>query len=94
MAPHPPPPPPPPPFQIPPPLCPLLLSFLPDLSSPSPDTPTTIFGTKLREQVEERLAFFDSGTMPRKNEAVMKEAIKELNDTKMDIGTVDETNVG
>lgn len=38
---------------------------------------TDIFGRKLREQVEERLKFYESGTAPRKNMDVMKEAIKE-----------------
>jgi nucleolar protein 56 len=37
----------------------------------------TIFGQKLKEQVEERLRFYDSGTTPRKNIDVMKEAIKQ-----------------
>lgn len=38
------------------------------------DMGTDIFGRKLREQVEERLEFYDSGTAPRKNVDVMKEA--------------------
>ncbi|XVF54659.1 hypothetical protein PTKIN_Ptkin05aG0198900 [Pterospermum kingtungense] len=37
---------------------------------------TTIFGEKLREQVEERLEFYDKGVAPRKNIDVMKSAIK------------------
>lgn len=41
---------------------------------------TDIFGKKLREQVEERLKFFETGTAPRKNLDVMKEAIKEAVD--------------
>ena len=41
------------------------------------ETQTTKFGEKLREQVEERLKFFDSGETPRKNIDVMKEAIAE-----------------
>jgi nucleolar protein 56 len=39
------------------------------------DVPTDQFGTKLRSQVEERLEFYKSGTAPRKNIAVMKEAM-------------------
>lgn len=39
---------------------------------------TTIFGEKLRDQVEERLAFLTEGTTPRKNLEVMQEAIKEV----------------
>lgn len=42
------------------------------------DQPSAVFGKKLREQVEERLSFFESGELPRKNIEVMKEAISEL----------------
>lgn len=38
---------------------------------------TTVFGNKLKEQVEERLKFFDSGVVPKKNVDVMKEALEE-----------------
>lgn len=38
---------------------------------------TDVFGTKLREQVEERLKFYETGDAPRKNIDVMREAIKE-----------------
>lgn len=41
------------------------------------EIPTTKFGEKLRDQVEERLKFFDTGETPRKNIDVMKEAIVE-----------------
>lgn len=37
---------------------------------------TTVFGEKLREQVEERLEFYDKGIAPRKNIDVMKVAIE------------------
>ncbi|KAG0554392.1 hypothetical protein KC19_12G088000 [Ceratodon purpureus] len=37
---------------------------------------TSAFGEKLREQVEERLEFYDKGIAPRKNIDVMKDAIK------------------
>ncbi|KAH0464766.1 hypothetical protein IEQ34_004869 [Dendrobium chrysotoxum] len=37
---------------------------------------STIFGEKLREQVEERLDFYDKGVAPRKNVDVMKAAIE------------------
>ena len=43
------------------------------------DTPTSIYGNKLREQVEERLKFYDSGEAPRKNLDVMREAMLEVN---------------
>merc|ERR1712032_1318503 len=42
------------------------------------DEATTVFGEKLRDQVEERLAFLTEGTKPRKNIEVMQEAIKEV----------------
>merc|ERR1712048_1244596 len=41
------------------------------------DEATTVFGEKLRDQVEERLAFLTEGTTPRKNIEVMQDAIKE-----------------
>ncbi|KAG6753197.1 hypothetical protein POTOM_043244 [Populus tomentosa] len=48
---------------------------------------TTVFGEKLREQVEERLDFYDKGVAPRKNIDVMKAAIgsAENKDTAMEI---------
>ncbi|CAN6226444.1 unnamed protein product [Urochloa humidicola] len=39
---------------------------------------TSIFGQKLREQVEERLDFYDKGVAPRKNLDVMKAAIEGI----------------
>merc|ERR1712160_29131 len=42
------------------------------------DEATTVFGEKLKDQVEERLAFLTEGTTPRKNIEVMQEAIKEV----------------
>lgn len=41
------------------------------------DQPTSKFGEKLKEQVEERLHFYETGTTPRKNTDVMREAIAE-----------------
>ncbi|CAL5372957.1 unnamed protein product [Camellia sinensis] len=51
------------------------------------DKNTTAFGEKLREQVEERLDFYDKGVAPRKNIDVMKTALEiSLNkDTDMDV---------
>lgn len=53
------------------------------------ELPTSVFGEKLREQVEERLKFYETGDVPRKNTEVMKEALEEsfnasmtLNDKK------------
>lgn len=37
-----------------------------------------MFGDKLRDQVEERLAFYETGEAPRKNVDVMKEAVQEV----------------
>lgn len=45
--------------------------------SPFAEVPTSVFGDKLREQVEERLAFYETGEVPRKNVEVMKEAVVE-----------------
>merc|ERR1712157_527427 len=42
------------------------------------DESTSVFGSKLKEQVEERLAFLTEGTTPRKNLEVMQEAIREV----------------
>jgi len=42
------------------------------------DEATTIFGEKLKDQVEERLTFLAEGTTPRKNLEVMQEAMKEV----------------
>lgn len=42
------------------------------------DEPCTKYGEKMREQVEERLAFYDSGVAPRKNIDVMRECAAEL----------------
>lgn len=47
------------------------------------DEPTTKYGDQMREQVEERLAFYESGTAPRKNADVMQKVSEELKkDTK------------
>lgn len=41
------------------------------------ETPTHIFGEKLKEQVENRLKFYETGDVPKKNIEVMKEALVE-----------------
>lgn len=41
------------------------------------DTPTNVFGEKLRQQVEDRLKFYETGEVPKKNIDVMKEALEE-----------------
>merc|ERR1711990_1024192 len=40
------------------------------------DNPSKVYGDKLKEQVEERLEFYNSGKTPRKNLDVMREAVK------------------
>ena len=42
------------------------------------DEPTSVYGEKLREQVEERLKFYETGAPPRKNVDVMEEIRKSL----------------
>merc|ERR1739848_354670 len=41
---------------------------------------TNVFGKKLKDQVEERLRFYEDGTAPRKNVTVMQEAMGDLED--------------
>merc|ERR1712179_326926 len=41
------------------------------------DESTSVFGTKLKEQVEDRLKFYETGDLPRKNVEVMAEAAEE-----------------
>merc|ERR1712039_119846 len=38
---------------------------------------TTVFGSKLKEQVEDRLKFYETGDLPQKNVEVMAEAVEE-----------------
>ncbi|RUS14282.1 hypothetical protein BC937DRAFT_94057 [Endogone sp. FLAS-F59071] len=42
------------------------------------DTPTTKFGEALKKQVEDRLAFYESGIAPSKNADTMKKVVMEL----------------
>lgn len=41
---------------------------------------TDIFGNKLKEQVEDRLKYYESGDVPKKNIDVMKEAIEAFHE--------------
>lgn len=41
------------------------------------DLPTNIFGQKLKEQVEDRLKFYETGDIPKKNVDVMTDALAE-----------------
>ena len=56
--------------------CPLIFLIFKNLCFS--DHPTTLFGEKLKDQVEERLKFYETGEAPRKNAVVMEEAISEL----------------
>ena len=42
------------------------------------DYPTSVFGEYLKEQVEDRLKFYESGEAPKKNLDVMKQAVEEV----------------
>jgi len=42
------------------------------------DEPSNLYGQKLRDQVEERLKFYETGAAPRKNIDVMEEVAKHL----------------
>ena len=49
------------------------------------DEPSSLYGQKLRDQVEERLKFYETGAAPRRNIDVMEEVSKELNAGKPDV---------
>ncbi|CAL9704262.1 unnamed protein product [Knipowitschia caucasica] len=49
------------------------------------ELPTSVFGDKLREQVEERLSFYETGDLPRKNVDVMKEAVVEAGEVTAEL---------
>uniref|UniRef100_A0A671MRW5 Nucleolar protein 56 n=1 Tax=Sinocyclocheilus anshuiensis TaxID=1608454 RepID=A0A671MRW5_9TELE len=49
------------------------------------EVPTSVFGDKLRDQVEERLAFYETGEAPRKNLDVMKEAVIQASEVAAEI---------
>ncbi len=42
------------------------------------ETPSAVYGEKLRDQVEERLSFYETGEAPRKNIDIMREAMHEV----------------
>mmetsp|Transcript_13930 Transcript_13930/g.18217 ORF Transcript_13930/g.18217 Transcript_13930/m.18217 type:complete len:520 (-) Transcript_13930:420-1979(-) len=46
------------------------------------ETPNTMYGERLRDQVEERLNFYDTGETPKKNIDVMREVAKQIAATK------------
>ncbi|KAJ8262942.1 hypothetical protein COCON_G00153990 [Conger conger] len=49
------------------------------------EVPTSVFGDKLRDQVEERLSFYETGQAPRKNLDVMKEAVGQAAEAAAEI---------
>merc|ERR1712212_963849 len=49
------------------------------------EIPSSVFGDKLRDQVEERLSFYETGSVPRKNVDVMKDAMKEASEVTAEI---------
>jgi len=56
------------------------------------DEPSRLYGEKLRDQVEERLKFYETGAAPRKNIDVMQEVAKQLKvDDDSDEEMVDKT---
>lgn len=55
---------------------PVLTSYL--ILSDTTDAPTSKFGDALRNQVEERLNFFETGTAPTKNSDTMKKVLDAL----------------
>ncbi|CAF5103331.1 unnamed protein product, partial [Rotaria magnacalcarata] len=49
------------------------------------DIPTSIFGDRLKQQVLDRLKFYDSGELPPKNVDVMQLALQEADVEREDI---------
>ena len=58
------------------------------------DEPSRLYGEKLRDQVEERLKFYETGAAPRKNLDVMQEVAKELRATDDDDVDMDDAATG
>ncbi|KAJ2809875.1 Nucleolar protein 56 [Coemansia furcata] len=54
------------------------------------DAPTTKFGEALRQQVEDRLNFYETGAQPTKNSETMEKVIKALADAGDDDAAMDE----
>merc|ERR1712083_634793 len=59
---------------------------------------TKVYGEKLKEQVEDRLKFYETGDLPRKNVDVMEEAMEivkeEAKSKRKDEDTNGDTTVG
>ena len=54
------------------------------------EDPSRIYGEKLRDQVEERLKFYETGQAPRRNLDVMEEVARELKIGDADAMDIDE----
>merc|ERR1712154_417995 len=46
------------------------------------DVPSSVYGQKLKTQVEDRLKFYETGETPAKNVDVMRQAVEEAGDAK------------
>merc|ERR1712070_516086 len=57
------------------------------------EDPSKIYGEKLRDQVEERLKFYETGAAPRKNIDVMNEVAKELKKDSMESDSPEKDDV-
>merc|ERR1719210_906898 len=53
------------------------------------ETPTSIYGQKLKTQVEDRLKFYETGDLPKKNLEVMQEALEEVQKEASEFKTVE-----
>ncbi|GBN06637.1 Nucleolar protein 56, partial [Araneus ventricosus] len=49
------------------------------------DIPTDVFGSKLKEQVEDRLKFYETGDIPMKNTDIMDKALEEAEISQREI---------
>lgn len=56
------------------------------------DVPSRLYGEKLREQVEERLKFYETGEAPRRNIDVMEEVSKQLKAGKTEDVEMEDTS--
>lgn len=52
---------------------------------PSVEIPTAVFGDRLKQQVSDRLKFYDSGELPPKNVEVMQLALQEAESAREEI---------
>lgn len=59
------------------------MKFTPSFFSFTSDIPTAVIGEHLRQQVEDRLKFYETGENPAKNIDVMKIAVGEVSDNNL-----------